>query len=74
MKDDDCPPRGLREGTCSHRGAVDQAWARVNEADHLGQTPLHVAAQVGRVGVARFLLMNGADQNIKTAAGQDVRW
>ena len=44
----------------------------MNEVDHLGQTALHTAAQGGRVGVARFLLANGADQNIKTAAGQDV--
>jgi ankyrin repeat protein len=44
----------------------------VNEADHLGQTPLHVAAQAGRVGVARFLLVNGADQNTRTTAGQDA--
>ena len=46
--------------------------AKVNDTDRLGQTPLHVAAQGGRVGVARFLLANGADQNLKTAAGQDV--
>lgn len=45
---------------------------QVNEADHLGQTALHAAAQGGKVGVARFLLANGADPNLKTAAGLDV--
>lgn len=45
---------------------------QVNEADSLGQTALHAAAQGGKVGVARFLLANGADPNLKTSAGQDV--
>ena len=51
---------------------INESLLQVNETDHQGQTALHSAAQGGRVGVARFLLSNGADQNMKTAAGQDV--
>ena len=45
---------------------------QVNLPDHLGQTPLHIAARLGLVGVARFLLANGGDPEAKTAADQDV--
>ena len=32
-------------------------------ADHLGNTPLHIAARYGRVGAARFLFQAGVKRD-----------
>ena len=41
----------------------------VHDRDVLGDTPLHVAAQTGKVEIAELLLARGADVNAKAYAG-----
>lgn len=44
-------------------------WNDVNAKDVDGRTPLSVAAQLGRTGVAELLLAHGADVNAKDNKG-----
>ena len=44
----------------------------INEKDSDGKTALHLAAYLGSIGIARVLLDNGADPDIKTKRGKNV--
>ena len=44
----------------------------INEKDNDGKTALHIAAYLGAIGIARILLENGADPDIRTKRGKNV--
>ena len=46
-----------------------QDGANVNQSDDIGYTPLHAAAENGRIENAKILLQFGANANAKTADG-----
>jgi ankyrin repeat protein/ubiquitin-protein ligase len=64
--------RSSPEDTTSAEGiasALIAAGARVNDADHLGQTALYHAANLGSVPFVHLLLAAGADLSIANASG-----
>ena len=46
------------------------AGADINAADYYGRTPLHWAAEHNKPEVAKVLLANGAQVNVRTKNGQ----
>ena len=50
----------LRNGVC------------IGTRNHAGETPLHIAAALGHVAVARYLMAAGADASIADFGGDDV--
>ena len=49
-----------------------QNGVRFSTTNHAGETPLHIAAALGRVAVARDLMAAGADATIADFGGDDV--
>jgi ankyrin repeat protein len=41
----------------------------IDAQNHRGSTPLHWAANIGRIGVVRLLLEHGADVNLRDGNG-----
>ena len=51
---------------------IEARKANINARDEWGKTLLHMAARMGRVRLARYLLDHGADPSVKDGAGD--RW
>lgn len=69
------PPPSISLYRAIHSRDLDQVkrhiyWGTdVNQVDPQGETPLHVAARLGLLIIARELLANGANPNVENQAG-----
>ncbi|MCR4939953.1 MAG: ankyrin repeat domain-containing protein [Treponemataceae bacterium] len=68
-KDETSIQKLILEGKSNEAQALFQAKIDVNNIDDMGNTPLHAAAQVNDSDLVRFLILKGADTEIKNKAG-----